>query len=117
MQVQHVPIRCGVTSLWTESGPNLLGVKNFANPVGENTTVLEDTFSLSGPIEAANNRIVGTTSVVLDGATENVRNMETNLEAIIADSYIRHLNTSSMGKLTIMCHGLEWNLVWHFCQH
>lgn len=86
---------CGVTSLLPQSGPYLLGGKNSTNPVKSNATVLEQIASLSGPVEAANNRIVGTTSVLLDGTRENVRNMETNLGAIIADSYNWYLNTTS----------------------
>lgn len=86
---------CGVTSLLPQSGPYLLGGKNSTNPVKSNATVLEQIASLSGPVEDANNRIVGTTSVLLDGTRENVRNMETNLGAIIADSYNWYLNTTS----------------------
>lgn len=90
---------CGVTSLLPQSGPYLLGGKNSTNPVEPNATVAEELDALSGPIKAARNRIVGTTSVLLDGTRENVRNMETNLGGIIADSYTWYLgNTSSVGE-------------------
>ncbi|KAI8111919.1 hypothetical protein M9435_004416 [Picochlorum sp. BPE23] len=81
------------------SGPYLLGGKNSTNPVEPNATVVEELDALSGPIKAARNRVVGTTSVLLDGTRENVRNMETNLGGIIADSYTWYLgNTSSVGE-------------------
>lgn len=90
---------CGVTSLLPQSGPFLLGGKNSTNPVKANATVLEKIDALSGPINAAKNQIVGTTSVFLDGSRVSVRNKETNLGGIIADSYNWYLeNTSSIGE-------------------